>query len=372
MKRTKVAIACQGGGSQTAFTAGVLKALFEAGVHERFEIASLSGTSGGAVCAFLIWYGLKKGDDPVWKRLVDFWEDNSAQTGNEKLFNDAAIKALEWTSKGLLPSYNISPSSPLSKAFLQLSTMGLRDRFTDFAALLRHHIDFQELESWGPQPESPVLLLGACNILSGKLHKFNSYRESIRIEHILASACVPTIFPAVVIDGMAYWDGLFSDNPPISALIKPEFVGTGNIPEEIWVIKVNPTTRKEIPVEADDIADRQNELVGNVSLLQGLEKIEYLNSLFLRGAFTEEFLKPHSITQPIRIPKVFAEDPDQPYHIPLIAMSEELAQSLNYESKLDRDYGLIRRLIEDGEKQARKFLTERDRMVTPDAAPRTR
>ena len=29
MSKTKIAIACQGGGSQTAFTAGVLKALFD-------------------------------------------------------------------------------------------------------------------------------------------------------------------------------------------------------------------------------------------------------------------------------------------------------------------------------------------------------
>ena len=35
MARTKIAIACQGGGSQTAFTAGALKALSE----ERREIA---------------------------------------------------------------------------------------------------------------------------------------------------------------------------------------------------------------------------------------------------------------------------------------------------------------------------------------------
>ena len=366
MKRIKIAIACQGGGSQTAFTAGALKSLFEQNVHKRFEIVSLGGTSGGAVCAFLIWYGLRKGDDPIWKRLVDFWEDNSAQSGHEKFFNDAAIKTLEWTSKGFLPTYNTSPSSPFSKAFLQLSTVGLRDRFTDFAALLRHHIDFAELESWGPQPQRPALLLGACNILTGKLHKFNSYHEPIRMEHLLASACVPKIFPAVVIDGMAYWDGLFSDNPPITALIRPEYVGAENIPDEIWVIKINPTACKEIPVAADDIADRQNELEGNIALLQGLEKIEFLNSLFLKGAFNPEFLKTFSITRPIKIPKVFRDDPAQPYHIPLISMSEELAESLNYESKLDRDYDFVRRLIEDGEDRGRKFLIERERMVGPE------
>ena len=41
--RTKIAIACQGGGAQTAFTAGALKALLEAGVAEEFDIVAITG-----------------------------------------------------------------------------------------------------------------------------------------------------------------------------------------------------------------------------------------------------------------------------------------------------------------------------------------
>jgi len=85
--KPRVAIACQGGGSQTAFTAGVLKALFENKIQDRVNIVSLSGTSGGAICAFLIWYALRKGDDCVWKRLLDFWEDNCAQTHQGEVRN---------------------------------------------------------------------------------------------------------------------------------------------------------------------------------------------------------------------------------------------------------------------------------------------
>ena len=42
--RPRIAIACEGGGSHTAFTAGVLKRL----LGEEIEIVALSGTSGGA------------------------------------------------------------------------------------------------------------------------------------------------------------------------------------------------------------------------------------------------------------------------------------------------------------------------------------
>ena len=359
MKKPRVAIACQGGGSQTAFTAGALKSLFESNIQNQVDIVSLSGTSGGAICAFLIWYALKKGDDCVWKRLIDFWEDNTAQTPTERFFNDAGIRALEMISRGQLPQYNLSPSSPLLKTWMSVATQGQRSRFTNLEELLARHIDFAELEAWGPQPERPVLILGACNILTGKLHKFNSYVEAIKMEHILASACVPNIFPAVTIEQMAYWDGLFSDNPPIDCLIKRYFVGVENIPNEIWVIKINPTTTDRIPVSPDDIADRRNELEGNVSLFQSLREIQDINHLLNSGAFREEFLAEVDIQEPIRIPKLFPDDPDRPYHIPMIEMSPDCAGTLNYESKLDRSPENLNRLIQEGEKQGRAFVDAR-------------
>jgi NTE family protein len=124
--KPRVAIACQGGGSQTAFTAGVLKALCENRdkLRDHFTFVSLSGTSGGAICAFLIWYAYKKGDDCVWKRLIDFWEDNTAQTNQERFFNDSFIKTLKLISQGLIPQYNISPSNPLLKTCFSLATQG--------------------------------------------------------------------------------------------------------------------------------------------------------------------------------------------------------------------------------------------------------
>jgi len=357
--KPKVAIACQGGGSQTAFTAGVLKALFENRVQDHFSIVSLSGTSGGAICAFLIWYALKKKDACVWERLMDFWQDNTAQTFQERFFNDSIIQASGLTTQGLIPQYNLSPASPLVRTFMSVASSGMRRRFTDFEELLKTHIDFQELTAWGPQPEPPILILGACNILTGRLQKFDSYLEPMRIEHLLASACVPSIFPAVIIDGMAYWDGLFSDNPPIEPLLRRDSVGIDNIAQEIWVIKINPTTRDKTPVAPYDIADRRNELEGNVSLFQSLRGVEDLNRIIVSGAFKDEYLARVDIKEPIRIPKSFPDDSDQPYHIPMIEMSEDLAERLSYESKLDRSPENINRLIDDGEKQGRKFIEAR-------------
>ncbi len=356
--KTKIAIACQGGGSHAAFTSGALQALFESGIQDKYNIVSLSGTSGGALCAALVWYALKKGKDPV-KQLVDFWSDNTAQTPQERLFNDVLITTLEFTNKGLLPVFNTSPSSTIAKQWLSFATIGLRRRFTDFRELLETHIDFKEVAAWGVQPEAPILLLGASNILTGKLWMFNSLYEPIKVEHILASCAIPNIFPAVEIGEDAYWDGIFSDNPPITELIDPEDVGVANIPEEIWVIKLNPTRRETIPTAVDDILDRRNELEGNVSLFQSLLSIERLNNIVLQGGFTQEYLQGLGITAPIKIPRSFVEKPDKPYYIPFIEMSPHLQKSLNYESKLDRNPDRINYLIEDGKKQARQFLATR-------------
>lgn len=361
--KPKIAIACQGGGSQTAFTAGVLKALFDNKVQNYFDIVSISGTSGGAICAFFIWYSLKNGDKIIWKRLIDFWNDNTAQNPQEKLFNDSLIKTLELFSKGIIPQYNLSPNSQFSKNFFSASTNGMRKRFTDLAELLKTHFDFTEIEKWGAVKEPPVLLIGACNILTGKMRQFNSYKEPIKIEHLMASACIPSIFPAVTIETMAYWDGLFSDNPPVSSLIRSDFVGIENIPDEIWVIKINPTARETIPVDSGDIADRRNELEGNVSLFQSLDQIDFINQLYIKGALTEKFLKEIQMTEPFKIPKSFSEDPDHDYHIPMIEMSDNISKSLNYESKLDRSPELINLLISDGELQGKKFLEKRLKQI---------
>jgi NTE family protein len=76
----RIAIACQGGGSHTAFTAGALKRLLQ---DDRYDVVAVSGTSGGAICAVLAWYALiqHNGEGAAARaaRLLDsLWKDNSA------------------------------------------------------------------------------------------------------------------------------------------------------------------------------------------------------------------------------------------------------------------------------------------------------
>jgi NTE family protein len=52
------------------------------------EIVGLSGTSGGAICALLAWYGLADDDAGRPGELLDaFWRDNSATSPDAQLLN---------------------------------------------------------------------------------------------------------------------------------------------------------------------------------------------------------------------------------------------------------------------------------------------
>ncbi len=100
----RVAIACQGGGSHTAFTAGVLKRILK----ENINIVALSGTSGGAICALAAWYGLLMNNkNKSIEALDNFWRDNSAKTYWEIVINNSML----WATR-LRGSISIPEVSP--------------------------------------------------------------------------------------------------------------------------------------------------------------------------------------------------------------------------------------------------------------------
>src|SRR4051812_10302227 len=107
MKGKRIAIACQGGGSQCAFVAGALSTLLADGVQHRAQIVGLSGTSGGALTAALAWVGLleeaRGGGPPIQDRIIGCWKDLSAQTPQEILLDQFCVSMLRLTEMGLLP-----------------------------------------------------------------------------------------------------------------------------------------------------------------------------------------------------------------------------------------------------------------------------
>src|ERR687895_2036598 len=118
-KRRKVAMACQGGGSHTALTAGVLKRLLRAEELKHYEVVGLSGTSGGAVCALLAWHNLLRGDAAGAAEALDaFWRDNSATAPHEQIINSWVLWASNLQNFITMPA--ISPyDNPFSVSALE-------------------------------------------------------------------------------------------------------------------------------------------------------------------------------------------------------------------------------------------------------------
>jgi NTE family protein len=350
MGSRRIAIACQGGGSQCAFVAGALNALFQQGVHHRYRIVGLSGTSGGAFTAALAWLGLlweAKGDPtPIGDRIIACWKDLSAQTPQEVFLDRFGIQMMRLVERGLAPYLVSSPSSPRFRMLSQAAASFVaRPEFTDLGALLAKHIDFAALPSL-VEHDSPVLLVGAADVLEGTFKIFSSARKEIKLEALLASAAIPNLFPAVWVDGHAYWDGIFSSNPPVAGFVQKPLMGEHAVPEEIWIIQVNRWKQDFLPELSSDIFDRRNHLAGNLSLSHELELIEIVNLLVQENALSARFKAR------------FGLEATQGITVRFIRMSDELSRTLDYPSKLSRQPFHIDRLIADGEAQASRFLAE--------------
>src|ERR687894_2347901 len=308
------------GGSHTAFTAGVLKRLLRAEELKGHEVVGLSGTSGGAVCALLAWHYLLRDDAAGAAQALDaFWRDNSATAPHERIINHWIVLA------GNLQNFVTMPAvSPYDNYF---SVPAL----DEFRRMLERRVNFAEV---GVQPEGsyPILLVGAVDVLSGEFRAFNSRRDRISPETILASAAIPTLFRSVRLDdGGTYWDSLFSQNPPVREL-------TDESPDEIWVVQINPKELETEPRTVTEIADRRNELSGNLSLYQELRSIEKIDQLLEEGLLSPGGKYKQIVVRVIELSR------------------SRFSRSLGTASKLNRDPRFIEDLMSHGEARADEFL----------------
>ncbi len=316
--KRRVAIACQGGGSHTAFTAGALQRLFDE-FPSQYELVAISGTSGGAACALLSWYGRVHPDHEPRELLSSFWADLAASEPIDRMSNSFVQLNMELRRMGV-PLPELSPTySP-----------GARWGQNELRRLLERHVDFEAIPELLDGTE-PGLLLSAIDVLEGSFEIFRE--DELSADAVLASAAEPHLFRAVEIDDRHYWDGLFSKNPPMKDfLTEPDIPD----PDEIWLILINPQKRTEIPRSLEEIDSRRNELSGNLSLNAEIRFLETVNGWIEQGYLPDRFT--YTEIERIRFPR---------------------RRRLDWRSKLDRDPEFIARLIRDGENAATAFLEER-------------
>jgi NTE family protein len=270
--RRQIALALQGGGSHGAFTWGALDRLLE---EPSLEIIGVSGTSAGAMNAGVLAHGLRSGPAAARAALRGFWEALGRIPGFASLRGPWMQATGEWHLD----------NSPLFQWFNFLAQILSPYQFNAFnihpLRPLIEHIDFDALRS---DPDAIRVFIGATNVRTGRRRVFDNNELSPDV--LLASACLPLMFQAIVIDGEAYWDGGYTGNPAITPLYQ-ETEAT-----DLFIVGINPLSRDTLPRTARGIADRIDEISFNSSFMLELSAIAFIDQLLDTKAIDPSRFRP--------------------------------------------------------------------------------
>src|SRR6188472_1566296 len=267
-----VDLALQGGGSHGAFTWGVLDRLIE-GPWLRIE--AISGTSAGAMNAALVADGWTQGGaEGARAALETYWRRVSQAAAFSPLQRSPLDRLMGRWTLDTSPVYLAMDLMARMVSPYDLNPLGLNP----LRSVLDECIDFDRLS------RAPIkLFVTATNVRTGRGHIFRN--KVITADVLLASACLPTMFHAVEIDGEAYWDGGYAGNPALFPLIynckSPDIV----------IVHINPLLRKELPYSAGDILNRINEISFNSSLMREMRAVSFITRLVRQNRIVGEDIR---------------------------------------------------------------------------------
>jgi NTE family protein len=247
-----ITLALQGGGSLGAFAWGVLDRLLDL---PELRIEVVSGASAGAMNAAMLAQGLATGGPAEAKRLLEaFWRRVAVASGSPD------IAGTGW----LLPFSGLM--APMADALRQ-TAKGLAQRQVNPLGLnpLRGVLDGLFEPSVLGRAGAPTLVVSATRVSTGEARLFRD--AEVTSEVLLASSCLPQLFPAVQIGGEAYWDGGFASNPPLRALIE------AGAPADIVLVRTTPVERPELPTSGAAVLERTEEMTFGAALRQELRSL---------------------------------------------------------------------------------------------------
>ncbi len=272
-KTKRINLALQGGGAHGAFTWGVLDRLLEDG---RVDVAAISGTSAGAMNAAAFKSGwIEDGRDGARAKLDWLWSQMGAVQD---------LRMPRWMAAGLPGTFSAmveaSPAYQMADAASRLvSPYAYGPFYSNPLQPVAEAFEYDKVcAAHGPQ-----LFIGATNVHSGKIRVFQG--DEIGADVLLASACLPTMFQAIEIEGEHYWDGGYTGNPALFPLFHD------GLPEDIVVVNINPLERAEVPRSPQDIQNRINEISFNSSLLRELRAIRFVQRLLQNGTLGQGAMK---------------------------------------------------------------------------------
>jgi NTE family protein len=250
-------VALEGGGSLEAFAWGVLDRLVDV---PGIQIKAVSGASAGAINAAMLVQGLATGGPAGAKRLLEtFWRRVAIAAGSlpgpvgEWLHMVSGtmapvVDAIRQTTAAWAPGIPLNGLNPLR-------------------GILREMLDVRILQ----QLDSPTLVVAATCVRTGEARLFRG--RDITVDALLASACLPQLFPAVEIDGESYWDGGYSSNPPLRALIE-----TGKS-SDLLIVRSTPLERPAALTGMMAVQERVNEITFGAALRGELRSLALAQEL---------------------------------------------------------------------------------------------
>jgi NTE family protein len=282
------------------------------------RIDGISGTSAGAMNAAVLVDGYAdKGADGARAALENFWR---------RVSRAALLSPLRRTPLDVLLGRWTLDHSP---AFVAMDLMArlfspydMGPRANPLRDILTEIVDFDRLTR-----AAIKLFVTATNVRTGRGRVFRN--SEITPDVLLASACLPTMFQAIEIEGESYWDGGYSGNPTITPLVR-ECASKDTI-----LVQINPVERPALPRSARDILNRLNEVSFNAVLLKELRMIALLRR----------------VSQPDDSEN--AKWADMRIH----RISSELMVELGYSSKLNAEWEFLCMLRDEGRRAAEAFLS---------------
>jgi NTE family protein len=265
--RKSVSLALQGGGAHGAFTWGVLDALLEDG---RLAVEAITGASAGAMNAVVMVEGwLGGGIDGARSALETFWRraslDGSLSPAQRALLGlMLGFWSKAWTNV-IAPRFSPYRTNPLNINPLREAIDAL--------------IDFDRVRAC----TDVEIFISATNVWTGKVAIFKT--QELTADHLMASACLPTVFQAVEIDGVPYWDGGYMGNPALFPLFDETMT------DDIVLVQINPLERRQTPRTVREIHNRLNEITFNSTLLRELRAVAFVQRLLEEGKFSPDEYK---------------------------------------------------------------------------------
>jgi NTE family protein len=305
----------QGGGSHGAFTWGVLDRLLE---EPMLRIDGISGTSAGAMNAAAFAHGyMEGGNDSARTALDRFWEKVSEAArfspyrrspfdmlmGQWSLDNSPLFLGMDMMTRIFSP-YDLNPTG-----------------INPMRAILEETIDFARLANCPIQ----VFVTATC-VRTGRGRVFRN--AELNPDVLLASACLPTVFQAIEIEGDTYWDGGYAGNPTLTPLVN-ECDSHDTI-----LVQINPIERAGTPRSARDILNRLNEVSFNAVLLKELRLIALLR----------------------RVANPGHEESANWAHMRIHRIASDVLPKLGSSSKLNAEWKFLAMLRDEGRKAASTFL----------------